>query len=204
MPSSLPIIPAQGRPWAVLGLLGLMGALGCSGSLEKGTPINPTTPAGFTLSASPSGLQIPAGGSGYAQVTASRASACTALITLTLAGLPTGVVASGTIPAGASSGTLTIAVDPSVSAQALGTLVLDGQCGTVEVKTGFALTVAAALPVAQLSPNQVLASGGLQSGGAWSNTGQAMEPVAHDQASNGAGTLLNRAGFLPTPTPSAP
>jgi hypothetical protein len=187
------------RPLAVLGLLGAIGCTSWGGQVTI-----PTAATGFTLSASPTSLQIPAGGSGYAQVSVSRACDCTGAINLGMAGLPEGVVASGTISAGAGSGVLTIMVDPSVSPQALGSLVLDGRCGTVKEESGFALTVAAALPAPQLSPSQVMEPGGLQTGAAWFNTGQAMEPVAHDPASNRSGTLQNRAGFLPTPTPSTP
>ncbi|MDR3670505.1 MAG: hypothetical protein P4L36_06665 [Holophaga sp.] len=186
------------RIWVALGLVGFVGAMGCIQQSGTGTP------SGFTLAASPNGLQIPAGGSGYAQVAATRTGGFTGAITLALANLPVGVVASGSIPAGAASGRLTVVVDGSVGSQSLGTLALLGQCGTLQSSTGFSLTVAAALPVSTLPTAQVHAPGGAQSGGAWRNTGMAMEPVAHSPASNSSGTIQNRPGFLPDPSPSAP
>lgn len=193
--------PRWRGPCAGFGVFALVGALACAGWVEgTNTAANRR---GFILTVSPAGLQIPAGGSGYAQVSATRTGS-TGDIFLTLGGLPEGVVASGIIPADARSGRFTLVVAGGVAPQTLDNLTLTGQCGSRKQTTGFALTILGALPPSQLSRDQVRAAGGTQSAGGWTNHGLVMEPVAHDLATGSAPPVQNRAGFLPSATPSQP
>ena len=158
----------------------------------------------LVLSVNPSALQVPAGGSGFATVTVSRPSGLTGAVTFALTGAPSGVVAEGSVPAGAATGQLTLAVAADVAPQTLDNLTLVGQAGAIQGDAGFTLVVAPALPASSLSPDLVNAAGAAQQNGTVSNTAVALEPVAADLASANSGSVAVRHGFLPVPNPSLP
>ncbi len=195
------LCPAFGLGARFALLLGLL-MTGCTiWESRSGTP--PPSPA-FTIAATPGSLQIPAGGSGYAVVAVTRGNGFSGAVTLSIPGLPEGVVASGSIPDSATTGYLMVAVDADVSPQTWNNLVLDGRAGALTNATGFQLTVAAPLPAMSFPVDLVNAGGGLQTGGTWSNTALIMEPLAHVLETNVSGTLDNQTGFLLDPNPSQP
>jgi len=193
--------PALARGLCAAGALLLtVGATGCVAWNGGSTP----KPPSFSVTASPSTLDIPAGGSGYSVVSITRRDGFTGAVTFAVTGLPAGVVASGSIPADASTGYLTVSVDPEVTPQSWSTLAVDGKAGSLDFGTSFSLTVLAPLPESTLPPSLVSAPGGYQSGGTLTNFGVFMEPVAQVLASNPGGNLQNEAGFLPDADPALP
>jgi hypothetical protein len=188
--------------WLFVGcvLLLVPGATGCTDSSWTTKPAQP----GFTLTANPASLEIPAGGSGYAVVSVNRVNGFTGAVNLSMAGLPAGVVTSGTIADTATTGYLTIAVDPSVTPQSWSSLTLGGQAGTLTSSAPFTLTVEPALPASGFSPNLTNATGGQQSGGTLTNTFLFMQPAAQTPQASASGTFLNQEGFLLDPLPYAP
>ncbi len=188
--------------WGAALLFLLTGSAACV-SREGGSGPASAAPD-FTLAASVDGLQVPAGGSGFAMVSAVRSNGFTGAIELSLVGLPVGVVAIGTIEAGAGSGRLTIDVAGDAAPRTLGSLLLDGQSGALERRVGFGLTIAPPLPASNLSPDQVSASGGVQRNGSLVNIGLVMEPVSHARSTSASGALEVRDGFLPDASPSTP
>ncbi|MBP1627798.1 MAG: hypothetical protein H6Q00_2273 [Holophagaceae bacterium] len=199
--------PTQGfglRRWAPIVLcLGLSLSIGCSGH-GGGGGVFSNLEQRFSLSASPASLEIPSGGSGYLTVTATRSGGFTGAITLAVENLPTGVVASGSIPADASTGRLTIAVAEGVAAQNLGSLSLQGSSGTKKQTTSLALSILAPLPASSLPTGSTVASGSDQTGGSLQNHAVALEHVSITTAKNPQETVELRHGFLPTPQPSLP
>lgn len=199
----LPAAAAPGWLWGVPVALALLGGLGCSSS--HGTAEVAATPsAGFTLAANPSGLAVPAGGSAYATITATRLHGFTGAITLSMASLPVGVVASGSIPEGGTAGLLTLVVAPEVAPKAWMDLSVHGQSGQVQGSTLLSLVIASPLPAPSLNANLVNASGGVQSNGSLVNAATALEPVNHVHATSASGVIDVRHGFLPAPGPSVP
>ncbi len=176
---------------------------GCGGG-SKGQGVFRSLDQRFTLSASPASLDIPSGGSGYLTVSVTRYGGFPEAITLSVPGLPSGVVASGSVAAGALTGRLTLTVADGVSAQSLGNLVLTGTSGSRVQTIPLELSVLAALPPASLPPNQVQASGSLQTGGNLANQAVALEPLGATTAHDSTGNLEVRHGFLPEPQPSNP
>ena len=185
-----------------LSLLALAGSMGCFGG-SNGSSSGSTAP-NYSLSANPSALQVPSGGSGYSVVSVSRVNGFTGEITLSVRGLPPGVVASGLISDGSPSGYLIITVARDVSPGSLDNLSLEGLAGSQRRTAAFSLMVAAPLPVSNLSPDLVHASGGQQTNANLNNTAFAAEPLAHDLSSDTSGTTEVRHGFLPQPSPSIP
>lgn len=161
-------------------------------------------PPAFSLQVAPANLEVPAGGSGYAVVTATRGTGFTGPVTLSLPGLPSGVSATGAIPGDDRTGYLTIVVDGGVTPQTWANLELEGRSGGVASAAGFSLTVATPLPASSLSPDLAMAPGGVQVMGPLTNAFVLMEPVAHDSGSNPSGSLVNVAGFLPDAEPFNP
>jgi len=202
-PSRWHTAPVCARRLCAAGILLLAaGATGCVSWNGGSTP----KPPSFSVTASPSTLDIPAGGSGYSVVSITRRDGFTGAVTFAVTGLPAGVVASGSIPADASTGYLTVAVDPDVAPQSWSALAVDGKAGSLDFGTSFSLTVVAPLPESTLPTSLVSAPGGYQSGGngTLTNFGVLMEPVAHVLASNVSGNLDNEAGFLPDADPALP
>lgn len=176
---------------------------GCSGS-GKGQGVFSSLDQRFTLSASPASLDIPSGGSGYLTVSATRYGGFSEAITLSVPGLPSGVVASGSVAAGSLTGRLTITVADGVAAQSLGSLALTGISGNRVQTAPLVLSVLAALPPATIPPGEVQASGSLQTGGNLANQAAALEPVEAVAVHDSTGNLEVRHGFLPVPQPSNP
>nr|WP_320132566.1 hypothetical protein [uncultured Holophaga sp.] len=187
----------------LLGLPAWM-ALGCSGSHRVGES-RLSREAGFTLSASPSTLSVPAGGSGYLTVSTTRFGSFAGEITLSVPGLPGGVTASGSIAAGASTGRLTVVVDGAVAPVELGALGVTGTSGTLTRSSALTLEVSSALPASSLPAGREQAAGALQTGGSLENRMLVLEPVgASSVAQDSAGSLELRHGFLPVPDPALP
>jgi len=182
----------------VLALIPLASA--CSGGNSGST----SNPPNFSITANPTSLQIPAGGSGYAVVSVVRRDGFTGPVTLSVPGLPTGVGASGTIVGGETTGYLTVAVDEHVVPQSWSVLALDGSANSLTSTTPISLSISAPLPTSSLSVDLVAASGGRQTAGNVVNTAVFMEPVTHTTERNLSQSVDNQAGFLPDAVPSNP
>lgn len=184
-----------------LGLVALSTACGGGGGGgEKHDP--PPAIADFTLSVSPASVSIPAGGSAFVTVTLSRLNGFTSAVTLSGAGLPSGVTASGTIATGASTLQLPVVVAPSVTASSYSGISLRGQAGTLMHDAPFALTVAAPLAASHLRDDLVQAAGGRQTGGTIENHAVAREPLPAQLIKDANDTTRVRQGFLPTGSPT--
>ena len=188
----------------LLALTGLLGACGGGGGAAKGESLPAPAQADFSLLVSPASVQIPAGGSGFVTVTLSRLNGFSGAVTLAGAGLPTGVVATGTISAGVSTLLLPIAVDPGVAATAYAGTSLRGQSGNLAHDGAFALTIAPPLPASHLSTDLVQGAGGRQLGGNLENHAVAREGLAVQTLKDSSDTLRLRQGFDPTGTPTNP
>lgn len=151
---------------------------------------------------SPASLQIPAGGSGFVTVTLSRLNGFAAPVALSGAGLPAGVVASGTIPSGSSTLQLPVAVDSGVAVTSYTGISLQGLSGNLTHSASLALTVAPALPASHLRDDLVQASGGRQTGGTLENHAVAREGMAVQAIKDASGTTGVRHGFLPSGSPT--
>ena len=199
--------PLAPRNLIALGLcltgFSLLPGLGCGG-FSRSSPADPSLGQRFALAATPASAAIPSGGSGYVTVSVVRYQGFAGAITLSVENIPSGVVATGSIPGDASTARLRIAVAEGVAVQDLGSLTLLGVSGSQQQTTPLALSILAALPPSNLSPGSTQAAGGTQSGGTLQNTALAMEPVAALAAKNTTETLEVRHGFLPTPEPSLP
>ncbi len=169
-------------------LLGLLG--GCHGGAGAPEP-------DFGLAATPSSLAVPAGGSGYLTVTATRRNGFRGAIALTLAGAPAGIQAAGTIPENGGSVQVAILVDAAVPPQTLAHLAFAAQSGVRSHDLSFSLTVTAALPLGAASPDRVQASGGRQTAAGLENLAVAGEPVGAAAAQDAAGATAVRHGFKP-------
>jgi hypothetical protein len=151
---------------------------------------------------SPTSLQIPAGGSGFVTVTLSRLNGFVSAVTLSGAGLPAGVVASGTIPSGSSTLQLPIAVDRGVTATAYTGISLQGVSGSLTHSASLGLTVAPALPLSHLRDDLVQAAGGRQTGGTIENHAVAREGIPAQAIKDANTTTGVRHGFLPSGSPT--
>lgn len=169
----------------------LFGCLGTNGG-------GGTSTAPFLLTVSPSGLSVPAGGGGHATVMVARRRGFSDAIALSLDGAPTGVVGSGTAETAAQTGQLSLIVASEVTPQDLADLRVKGTAGSDSCTVPFHLVITEPLPVGQTSPDQVQASGGVQSGGAFENAAVAGEPVEAVVSGNGTGTAEARPGFDPS------
>jgi hypothetical protein len=125
-------------------------------------------------------------------------------ISLSLEGLPAGVEASGTIPAGQYSGRLTVTVARGAAPATLGSLILQGAAGGLKRTAAFSLTVLPPLPAPSLPTSQAQVAGGAQGSGNLRNQALALEPVTATRAASPDGRLEVRHGFLPTSQPLDP
>ncbi len=120
--------------------LGLLGLTGCSGS---GT--STTVHADFALTAAPTTLSIPVGGTGQISVSAAVVNGFSQPVAVSLAGLPSGVTVSPTTltlaPGTAQSVTLTAAATATAGS---GTLTLNATSGSLTHTATVAVTVAPA------------------------------------------------------------
>jgi len=181
----------------LIGLPALL--LGC-GSSGKGEA--PVPQADFSLQVAPGSVTIPAGGSAFVTLTLSRLNGFTAPVNLTFAGLPPGVVAEGTIPAGSSTLQVPILVGVEVAPAAYPSLSVQGQVGALVHSTGLALTVQAPLPASHLRVDLVQAAGGRQTGGVMENHPVVRGEVAAATSTDAGNSILLRHGFDPAGKPS--
>jgi len=175
-------------------------SLSCHGGSDSPPP--PPAQADFALQVSPANVQIPAGGSAFVTVTLSRLNGFSSAVTLSGVGLPAGVVASGSIPAGASTLQLPVAVDPSVSASSYTGIHVRGQAGSLSHDSALGLTVTPALAASHLRMDLVQAAGGRQTGGTLENHAVAGEGMPAQIVTDANGTTRVRQGFTPTGVPT--
>jgi subtilase family serine protease len=118
---------------------------GTVGGLIHTATVSVTITAGpnFTLSASPSSLGIPQGGSGIAGITVAPQNGFSSKVTLSVSGLPSGVTALFSPNPTPGSSTLTLMAS-SVATTGPATVTVTGTCGTLANSTTVALTVFAA------------------------------------------------------------
>ncbi len=171
----------------------------CGGGSKSETP--PATPD-FSLQVTPGSLQIPAGGSGYVTVTLSRLNGFTAAVTLSGAGFPAGVVASGSLASGVNTLQLPVAVAPGVTVASYTGLSIRGQSGALTHDAAFGFTVASALPPSHFRDDLVQAAGGKQVGGTIENHAVARENVRPVLSKDANDTIRLQHGFLPSGSPT--
>lgn len=172
--------------------------LACGGG--KSSP--PPSVADFSLRVTPASVSVPAGGSAFVTVTLTRLNGFDAPVTLSGTGFPSGVVASGIIPAGSTTLQLPVAVDPAVAAKAYSGLAIRGRWGLLVRDAAFDLTVALALPPSHLRVDGVQAAGVRQAGGTFVNVGVGQEPLPATTVKDANDTIRVRHGFDPTGTPA--
>jgi len=117
---------------------------GTSGALTSKTTValTVTLPPTFTLSASPSTLSVPRGAAATSTLTLTPQNGFGNTVTVTISGLPTGVVGSfstGTTP---SNATLTLAI-PSTASIGTSTVTITGKSGSLTKTVTIGLTVTA-------------------------------------------------------------
>ena len=177
------------------GLPLLVDQLACHGGSSSQAAPGPD----FTLSLAAGNVYALPGSSASVTVVAGRANGESGAITLSVDGLPNGVTAAGSIPAGATAGQLTFSLTSSVAAQAFPGLVVKGTDGARShgAATTLSLSVLPVQTVAGTGSDLVQASGGAQSGTGTQNAVLLGEPFAVGAASSGA--VENRTGFTPPP-----
>ena len=195
---SRPTIPIS--PAALI-LLATLSA--CGGGGGSTTPPPTATPT-FTLTVSPASLQIPAGGSGFVTVTASRLNGFQGAITVTGVGFPAGTTASGSMASNVGTLQLPIVVGAGVAPTTLGNLQIEGRSGSLTQTASFSLTVKAALPPNQISVDLTQAPGAFQQVGSLGNQVVVAEPFRATTATSPSGTTQIRHGFLPSGSPLNP
>jgi hypothetical protein len=163
---------------------------GTSGALVHTATVALTVAApDFTLSASPSPVSVPQGGTGTTTVTVNKLNGFTGSVTLSASGLPTGVtVAFATNPT--TSTCLVTFTATSTAALATSTITITGVSGTLSHTTTVGVTVTSTAPDFTLSasPSQVsVAQGG---------TGTTTVTVNKINSFSGSVTLSN--STLPT------
>jgi hypothetical protein len=178
----------------------LLAACGGGGGSNPAPP--PPAAADFSLQVSPGSLQIPAGGSDFVTVTLSRLNGFASAVTINGAGFPAGVVAEGTIPAGAATLQLPVVVAPGVTPSAYTGLNLRGQSGSLSHDAAFGLTVAQALAPSHLRDDLVQAAGGRQTGGTIENQAVVREGLPAQTIKDANDTHAVRHGFYPDGVPT--
>lgn len=179
-----------------LGGLLLLALCACHGSSSSTS--SPEPAPSFSLTVTPAALSLPAGGGGYATVTVARTGGFGETIALALEGAPAGVLGSGSVPTGAQTAQLALLVGREVAPQTLEALKVKGSAGSQSQSASFRLVIAAPLPIGQVRPDLVQASGGVQRAGTLENAGMASEPVRAGTARDAGGLLEVRHGFLPS------
>jgi hypothetical protein len=132
----------------------------------------------------------------------SRLNGVTSAVTLTGTDFPTGLAAAGSIPAGASSLQLPIAIAPGVNATSYSGLIIRGQAGSLVHDAAFALTVAPALPASHLRADLVQAAGGRQANGTIENHAVAGEGLPAQLVKDANDSTRVRQAFLPSGSPT--
>jgi hypothetical protein len=128
---------------------------GTSGNLSStaGMTVTITAAPAFTISATPSSLNLAQGGSGASAIAVSPRNGFQGAVTLAVSGLPQGVTASFN-PAGASgSGTLTLTATNSAALGA-SIVTLTGTSGSASNTTTIDLTVSAASNGFTIAPSE--------------------------------------------------
>ncbi|HEY3400195.1 MAG TPA: hypothetical protein VGK03_06135 [Geothrix sp.] len=178
------------------------GLLACGGGGGGGTAAPPAAVADFSIQVTPGSLQIPAGGSGFLTITLSRLNGFSSAVALTGAGFPAGVVAGGTVPAGATTLQLPVAVAPGVAPSTYAGLSLRAQAATLSHDAPFGLTVAPALVPGHLRDDLVQAAGGRQTGGGFENQAIVREGFPALMAKDANDSTRIRHGFHPSGVPT--
>ncbi|MDP1833110.1 MAG: hypothetical protein Q8K67_13710 [Geothrix sp.] len=177
------------------------GALACGGG-GGSTPPPPPAAADFSLQVAPGSLQIPAGGSGYITLTLSRLNGFASAVSIAGVGFPAGVVASGTVPVGATTLQLPVVVAAGVTPSVYAGLSLRATAGTLSHDAPFGLTVAQALAPSQLRDDLVQAAGGRQTGGTFENQAIVREGFPALTAKDASDSTRVRHGFYPSGVPA--
>jgi hypothetical protein len=177
----------------------LAGALACGGGGGGNAPAPPA--ADFSLQVAPGSLQIPAGGSGFITITLARLNGFASAVNLTGVGFPAGVVASGTLPAGATTLQLPVVVASGVTPSAYSGLSLRATAGALSRDAPFGLTVAQALPPGHLRDDLVQAAGGRQTGGIFENQAVVREGYSILTVKDPNDSTRVRHGFYPCGIP---
>lgn len=188
------------RAFRSLAVLPLALLLACFSGSNTQRP-SPSAPD-FTLQVSPASVQIPAGGSAFVTVTLSRLNGFSSAVTLSGAGFPSGVVASGTLPAGASSIQLPVSIASDMTASTYPGLSLRGQSGSLSHDAILGLTVAPPLAASHLRDDLVQAAGGYQTSGTAENHVVVREALPANTVKDASDSTRARHGFLPTGTPT--
>ena len=118
---------------------------GTSGSLSSTTRLTLTVagPPSFTLSAAPASASLPSGGTGSSAITVNAQNAFKGQVSLTVAGLPSGVTGSFSAVSATGVSTLALAASTAVVPGAW-PLTVTGTSGSLSAKMGLSLTVTAA------------------------------------------------------------
>lgn len=175
--------------------------LACGGGGGGSTTPPPST-ADFSLQVTPGSLQIPAGGSGFLTITLARLNGFSPAVTVTGVGFPAGVVATGTVAAGASTLQLPVTVAPGVTPSTYAGLSFRAQAGTLSHDAPFGLTVTQALALGQLRDDLVQAAGGRQTGGTYENQAIVRESLPALTVKDSNDSTRVRHGFYPSGVPT--
>jgi hypothetical protein len=124
---------------ATVTITGTSGALTSKAAIALTVVLPPT----FTVSASPSALSVPRGASVNSTLTLTPKNGFNSTVTVTLSGLPSGVVGSFSSGSTPSSAILTLTASATASTGA-STVSVTGKSGTLTVTVKIALTVTAA------------------------------------------------------------
>jgi hypothetical protein len=128
-----------------IGLALLVGCGGGGGGYSGSNTTPPPPTPDFTLSASPSTLNIAPGSSGGVQVAVAAQNGFTGTVTVTPSGLPTGVTSAAVDIAAGGSGTLNFAV-ASLAAAGTFPISLQGKSSAISHTASFSLVVPASPP----------------------------------------------------------
>jgi len=153
----------------------------------------------FQLSTSTQGVRVPAGGSAFVVVTLHRRDGFQGAVDLSLLGAPEGVQAQGRIEANATQVSLPVRIARELAPRHLAAAQIQGTSGHQTIRVPFRIEILAPLPPDSCSPDQVLASGALQTGSTIRN--QAVVSEGAQAAVATAGTNHNRTGFHPAGLP---
>ena len=150
----------------------------------------------------PGSLQIPAGGSGYITITLSRLNGFASAVSVAGVGFPAGVVASGTVPIGATTLQLPVVVATGVTPSVYAGLSLRVTAGTLSHDASFGLTVAQALAPGHLRDDLVQAAGGRSTGGTFENQAIVREGFPALTVKDANDSTRVRHGFYPSGVPT--
>lgn len=174
----------------------LLVALGCHGGgsgSSSGTAAPPVAQPGFTLAVTPPTLSLASGANASVTVAITRFGGFAEAVTLGLENPPAGVVASGSIAAGAASGLLQVGVQAGLPPQSFPALAVTGKAGSLSFSVPFTLTVASGSSV--LPVDRVQGSGVPQHSGNGAIENQPVAGEAVRAVASTAGQVENRSGY---------